>query len=61
MGPYPAEQVVLVLGTGAGKTLVVMISASIADAGTIILILPTIALRGDMLGRFYKIDIRPLI
>jgi superfamily II DNA helicase RecQ len=61
MGPHPAEQVVLVLGTGAGKTLVVMISASIADAGTTILILPTVALRGDMLGRFHKVGIRPLI
>ena len=61
MGPRPAEQVVLVLGTGAGKTLVVMISASIADAGTTILILPTVALRGDMLRRFHKVGIRPLI
>jgi hypothetical protein len=61
MGPQPAEQVILVLGTGASKTLVVIISTAIAGAGTTILILPTVALRGDILGRFYKVGIRPLI
>jgi hypothetical protein len=61
MGPQPAEQVVLVLGTGSGKTLVVMISAAIADAGTTILVLPMVALRGDMLRRFHEVGIRPLI
>jgi superfamily II DNA helicase RecQ len=61
MGPQPAEQVILVLGTGAGKTLVVMISAAIAGAGTTILILPTVALRGDMIGRFHQVGIRPLV
>jgi superfamily II DNA helicase RecQ len=44
MGLQPAEQVVLVLRTGAGKTLVVMISVAIADTGTTILILPIVAL-----------------
>jgi hypothetical protein len=58
---YPAKQVVLVLGTSAGKTLVVIISTSITDTGTIILILSTIALRGNMLRHFYKVGIRPLI
>ena len=61
MGLQPAEQVILVLRTGASKTLVVIISAAVVDAGTTILILPTIALQGDMLGRFYKVGIRPLI
>ncbi|KAG4427332.1 hypothetical protein IFR05_017185, partial [Cadophora sp. M221] len=40
MGRQPAEQVVLVIGTGSGKTMVVMIGAAIADAGTTILVLP---------------------
>ena len=53
MGPQPAEQVVLVIGTGSGKTLVVMIGAAIADAGTAILVLPIVALRGDILRRFH--------
>jgi superfamily II DNA helicase RecQ len=53
--------VVLVIGTGSGKTLVVMISAAVADARTTILVLPTVALRGDMLRRFHLVGIRPLI
>jgi hypothetical protein len=61
MGPQPAEQVVLVIGTGSGKTLVVMISAAAADAGTTILVLPMVALRADMLRRFREVGIRPLI
>jgi superfamily II DNA helicase RecQ len=61
IGPQPAKQVILVLGTSAGKTLVVMISVAVADARTTILILPIVALRGNMLGRFYKVGIRPLI
>jgi superfamily II DNA helicase RecQ len=61
MGPQLAEQVVLVIGTGSGKTLVVMIGAAIVDAGTIILVLPMVALRGDMLRRFHEVGIRPLI
>ena len=61
MGPQPAEQVVLVIGTGSGKTLVVMIGAAIADAGTTILVLPMVALRGDMLRRFHEVGIQPLI
>jgi orsellinic acid/F9775 biosynthesis protein OrsD/helicase-like protein/RAD3-like DEAD/DEAH box helicase len=61
MGPQPAEQVVLVIGTGSGKTMVVMIGAAVADAGTTILILPMVALRGDMLRRFHEVGIRPLV
>jgi superfamily II DNA helicase RecQ len=61
MGPQPAEQVVLVIGTGSGKTLVIMISAAVADARTTILVLPMVALRGDMLRRFHLVGIQPLI
>jgi len=61
MGPQPAEQVVLVIGTGSGKTLVVMIGVAAADAGTTVLVLPMVALRGDMLRRFHQVGIRPLI
>jgi superfamily II DNA helicase RecQ len=61
MGPQPAKQVILVLGTGASKTLVIIISAAIAGTRTTILILPTVALRGNILGRFHKVGIRPLI
>jgi superfamily II DNA helicase RecQ len=53
--------VVLVIGTGSGKTLVVMIRTTIIDAGTTILVLPIVALRGDILRCFHEIGIRPLI
>ena len=61
MGPHPAEQVVLVIGTGSGKSLIFMVGASVADARTTILVLPMIILRGDMLRCCHLIDIRPLI
>jgi superfamily II DNA helicase RecQ len=61
MGPRLAEQVVLVVGTGSGKTLVVMIGAVVADARTTILVLPMVALRSDMLRRLHLVGIRPLI
>jgi hypothetical protein len=61
MGPQPAEQVVLVIGTGSGKTMVVILGAAIANAGITILVLPMVALRGDMLRRFHEVGIRPLV
>jgi superfamily II DNA or RNA helicase len=61
MGPHPAEQVVLVIGTGSGKSLIFMVGASVADARTTILVLPMVILRGDMLRRCHLIGIRPLI
>ncbi|KAL7939991.1 P-loop containing nucleoside triphosphate hydrolase protein [Trichoderma barbatum] len=51
LGLRPAEQVVVVLATGSGKTLVFMVGAALEDARTTIVILPTVALRGDMLRR----------
>jgi superfamily II DNA helicase RecQ len=53
--------VVLVIETGFGKTLVVMIRAAIADAGTTILVLLMVALQDDMLRRLHKVGIWPLI
>ena len=52
---------VLVIGTGSGKTLVVIIGAIIVNAGTIILVLSIVTLRSDILKYFYKVDIPPLI
>jgi hypothetical protein len=53
--------VVLVIGTGSSKTLVVMISATVVDARTTILVLLIVALQGDILRRFYQVGIRLLI
>ncbi|KAI8676079.1 hypothetical protein NCS56_00494800 [Fusarium sp. Ph1] len=41
LGPRPAEQVIVVLATGSGKTLIVMVGAALEGAATTILILPT--------------------
>ena len=61
MGPQPAEQVVLVLGTGSGKSLPVMVGTAVSDVSTTILILPMVALQADMLQRFHAVGIRYLI
>jgi superfamily II DNA helicase RecQ len=61
MGPQLAEQVVLVIRTGSGKILVVMIGAAIVDTRTIILVLPMVVLRDNILRRFHEIGIRLLI
>ncbi|KAH6975566.1 telomere-associated recQ-like helicase [Ilyonectria destructans] len=51
LGPKPAEQVIVVLATGSGKTLVFMVAAVLEGAATTILILPTVALCGNMIDR----------
>lgn len=61
LGPRPAEQVVLVSGTGSGKSLVFLAGTAVTDARTTLLILPTVALRGDMLRRCRQVGIRPLV
>ncbi|KAJ3455783.1 hypothetical protein MRS44_017265 [Fusarium solani] len=48
----------IVLGTGSGKTLIVIVAASLAGAGTTVLILPTMALRGNMVGRLDEVRLR---
>ena len=54
MGPRAAEQVLVVLGTGSGKTLIVTVAAALEGAGTTIMVLPTVALRGSMLAQLAK-------
>jgi superfamily II DNA helicase RecQ len=61
MGPHPAEQIVLVIGTGSGKSLIFMVGISVIDTRTTILVLPIVILRGDILRHYYLIGIRPLI
>ncbi|KAM6508149.1 hypothetical protein FALCPG4_018036 [Fusarium falciforme] len=58
LGPRPPDQVVVILGTGSGKTLVVMVAASLVGAATTVLILPTVALRGNMVGRLADVGLR---
>jgi superfamily II DNA or RNA helicase len=58
VGPRASEQVIVVLATGSGKSLIFMIGAMLEGAGTTILILPTVALRGNMVGRLDEVAIR---
>ncbi|KAI6777507.1 uncharacterized protein J7T54_004260, partial [Emericellopsis cladophorae] len=61
LGTQSAEQVVVVLATGSGKTLLAMTAAVLEGAGTTILILPTVALRGHMLERLRAAGIPALV
>ena len=44
IGPRLAKQVVLVIGTGSRKTLIVIVGATATDAGTTILVLLIVTL-----------------
>jgi len=61
LGAQRADQVVVILGTGSGKTMIITLSISLADAGTTILIVPLVALRNDLLRRFRDVGIQPLL
>lgn len=61
MGPHAAEQVVVVLATGSGKTLIIMLAAALEGAGTNILVLPTIALRNNMIERLAAIGLKYIV
>jgi superfamily II DNA helicase RecQ len=60
MGPRAAEQVIVVLGTGSGKSLIIMVAAVMEGAGTTVLVLPTVALRTNMLQRAQKMGVRTI-
>lgn len=51
------EQVVAILPTGAGKSLLFMLPCTLPDARTTILVVPLVALHGDMLRRIRKLSI----
>lgn len=51
------EQVVVVLGTGEGKSMLFMLPCVLPDAGITILILPLVSLRGDLLRRVRELAI----
>lgn len=51
------EQVIVVLGTGEGKSMLFMLPCVLPDAGITILILPLISLRGDLLRRVRELAI----
>ncbi|KAL1582281.1 hypothetical protein WHR41_09167 [Cladosporium halotolerans] len=51
------EQVVVILPTGAGKSLLFMLPCTLANAGITILIVPLVSLHGDMLRRIKELSI----
>lgn len=51
------EQVVAILPTGAGKSLLFMLPCTLPDAGVTILVVPLVSLHGDMLRRIRKMKI----
>ena len=51
------EQVVCILPTGAGKSLLFMLPCTLPDAGTTVLVVPLIALRGDLMRRMRELRI----
>ncbi|KAM5515467.1 hypothetical protein FOXYSP1_06434 [Fusarium oxysporum f. sp. phaseoli] len=51
VGLHAPEQVVVILATGSGKTLIFMVGAALEGSATTILILPTVAFSGNMLRR----------
>jgi superfamily II DNA or RNA helicase len=55
------EQVVAVLGTGEGKSLLFMLPCTLPDAGVTILVLPLVSLRGDLLRRVRELGIDHLV
>ena len=55
------EQVVAVLPTGAGKSLLFMLPCTLPDAGVTILVVPLVSLRGDLLRRLEERGIKHLI
>ncbi|KAK0303020.1 hypothetical protein LTR82_017684 [Friedmanniomyces endolithicus] len=51
------EQVVAILPTGAGKSLLFMLPCTLPDAGVTVLVVPLVSLRGDLLRRLRELRI----
>jgi len=51
------EQVVAILPTGAGKSLLFMLPCTLPDAGITVLVVPLVSLRGDLLRRLRELRI----
>jgi len=51
------EQVVVILPTGAGKSLLFMLPCTLPGTGITILVVPLVALRGDLLRRLRELQI----
>lgn len=55
------EQVIVVMATGEGKSLLFMLPCTLPDAGVTVLVLPLVSLRGDLLRRVRELGIKHLV
>lgn len=55
-----SEQIVAILPTGAGKSMLFLVPCSLPGAATAILVVPLVALRGDLLRRTARVGIDDL-
>ncbi|KAL5604005.1 uncharacterized protein BROUX77_004191 [Berkeleyomyces rouxiae] len=61
LGLNAHEQVVVVLGTGSGKSLVFMVGAALEGARVTIVVVPLVALRNNMLDRLAKLGLKTAV
>jgi len=54
------EQIVVILPTGSGKSVLFMLPCTLPEAGVTILVVPLVALRGDLLRRVQELGIEYL-
>jgi superfamily II DNA helicase RecQ len=52
-----AEEVIAILPTGAGKSVLFMLPCSFPSAGVTVLVVPLVSLRGDLLRRLTELKI----
>ncbi|KAL2350398.1 P-loop containing nucleoside triphosphate hydrolase protein, partial [Cryomyces antarcticus] len=55
------EQVIIVLPTGAGKSLLFMLPCTLPDSGVTVLVVPLVSLRGDLLRRLGELGVDHLV
>ncbi|KAJ9654637.1 hypothetical protein H2201_008965 [Coniosporium apollinis] len=55
------EQVLVILPTGSGKSLLFMLPCTLPDAGVTVLVVPLVSLRGDLLRRLRELGIDHLV
>ena len=55
------EQVIAILPTGAGKSMLFMLPCTLPEAGVTILVVPLVSLRGDLLRRVRELNIDYLV
>ncbi|KYK53950.1 hypothetical protein DCS_05899 [Drechmeria coniospora] len=58
LAPDSPDQLIVVLGTGSGKSLLFMVGSLVQDAGVTIVVIPQVALRGNVQSRLQEAGIQ---